>query len=219
MGDEIGGHSLVIFGCGGQGREIAGIIAAAGTDVHGTRLRVVGFVDDAPSKANAASVTAQGHEVLGPVSAARDLPPGTRFIIGISDSHDRERLAGLATGWGLVPATVVHPDATVGPQCSLGPGTVLWPGARLTTNVELGEHVHVNQNVTVGHDTSAQAFTTINPSAAVSGSVTLGRRSLIGAAAVVLQGRAVGDDAIVGAAACVVHDVPTGATVKGVPAK
>jgi len=42
---------------------------------------------------------------------------------------------------------------------------------------------------------------------------------MIGAGAVVLQGRRIGADAIVGAGACVVRDVPAGAVVKGVPAR
>ena len=79
--------------------------------------------------------------------------------------------------------------------------------------------MHVNQNVTIGHDTIAEDFATINPSAAVSGSVHLRSGSLVGAGAVVLQGRSVGTDATVGAAACVVSDVLAGAVVTGVPAR
>ena len=53
----------------------------------------------------------------------------------------------------------------------------------------------------------------------ISGDVRVESRTLIGAGAVVLQGLTVGTGATVGAAACVTRDVPTGATVKGVPAR
>jgi sugar O-acyltransferase (sialic acid O-acetyltransferase NeuD family) len=211
-------RSLVIFGCGGQGREIAAI-AMCVAQQSGDGPTILGFVDDDPSDDNVERARAVGLQVLGKSDYTRALPPGTGFLVGIADGAARERLGADAEQQGLVPLTLQHPTATVGPACRLGPGTVLWAGARLTTNVTLGRHVHVNQNVTIGHDTVAEDFATINPSAAVSGSVRLGRRSLIGAGSVVLQGRTVGDDAVVGASACVTRDVEAGTVVKGVPAR
>jgi sugar O-acyltransferase (sialic acid O-acetyltransferase NeuD family) len=211
-------RSLVIFGCGGQGREIAAI-AMCVAEQSGDGPTVLGFVDDDPSDENVERARAIGLQVLGKSDYVRELPSGTGFLVGIADGAARERLGADAEEQGLIPLTLQHPSATVGPACRLGPGTVLWAGARLTTNVTLGRHVHVNQNVTMGHDTVAEDCATINPSAAVSGSVRLGRRCLIGAGSVVLQGRRVGDDAVVGASACVTRDVKPLATVRGVPAR
>lgn len=211
-------QSLVIFGCGGQGREIAAI-AFQMASKSGDGPSVLGFIDDHPSKENIERVEGLNLRLLGNSDVLPSLPRGTAFVVGVADGEIRERLASMAAQHGLTPATLQHPDATVGSACQLGSGTVLWPGARLTTNVRLGHHVHVNQNVTIGHDTIADDFATINPSAAVSGTVMLGRRCLVGAGAVVLQGRTVGDDAVVGASACVTQDVEPGAVVKGVPAR
>jgi len=47
----------------------------------------------------------------------------------------------------------------------------------------------------------------------------LGKRVNVGAGAKLLGGITVGDDAIIGANAVVLHDVPSGATVVGIPAK
>ncbi|RVT84113.1 sugar O-acetyltransferase [Rhodobacteraceae bacterium CCMM004] len=49
--------------------------------------------------------------------------------------------------------------------------------------------------------------------------VTVGRNCWIGAAALILPGVTVGDDAVVGAGAVVTRDVPPGATVAGNPAR
>jgi sugar O-acyltransferase (sialic acid O-acetyltransferase NeuD family) len=211
-------RSLVIFGCGGQGREIAAIAMAVG-EGSDDGPTVLGFVDYDPSDDNVNRARGMGLHVIGESDYIRGLPPGTGFLVGIADGVARERLAAHAERQNLVPLTLQHPTATVGLACRLGPGTVLWAGARLTTNVTLGRHVHVNQNVTIGHDTVAEDFATINPSAAVSGSVRLGRRCLIGAGSVVLQGRNVGDDAVIGASSCVTRDVEAGTVVKGVPAR
>lgn len=47
----------------------------------------------------------------------------------------------------------------------------------------------------------------------------LGKRVNVGAGAKLLGGITIGDDAIIGANAVVLHDVPSGATVVGIPAK
>jgi acetyltransferase-like isoleucine patch superfamily enzyme len=62
-------------------------------------------------------------------------------------------------------------------------------------------------------------FVSINPLAAVSGGCRLERGVMVGTNAAVLQDLTVGTDAVVGAGACVVRDVPAGAVVKGVPAR
>jgi acetyltransferase-like isoleucine patch superfamily enzyme len=73
--------------------------------------------------------------------------------------------------------------------------------------------------VTVGHDSVLGDFVSVNPAATISGECSIDSGALIGAAAVILQGRQVGSGSVVGASACVVRDVPASATVMGVPAR
>jgi acetyltransferase-like isoleucine patch superfamily enzyme len=58
----------------------------------------------------------------------------------------------------------------------------------------------------------------VNPLASVSGNVTLGDEVTVGTTAAIRQGVRVEAGAVVGMGAVVLHDVPAGATVVGVPA-
>jgi len=207
---------LVVIGCGGFGREVLSIVRAINRD--SPTWNVLGFLDDAPGDVDRGRVADLGHEVLGGTAEAARMPSRTHLVVGIGSPPVRRMLAERLDA-DVAWATLVHPDASLGDRCTLGPGTVLAPGARVSTNVHLGRHVHLDQNVTVGHDSILEDYVRVNPLGCVSGSVRAGAGSLIGAAAVVLQGLTVGAGATVGAAACVTRDVEPGAVVKGVPAR
>ncbi|MFI1993596.1 NeuD/PglB/VioB family sugar acetyltransferase [Actinoplanes sp. NPDC020271] len=208
-------ETIVVVGCGGYGREIYGVVAAVNA-AEGSPWKVAGFLDDAPTGDNLRCLDRLGVPCLGPSALLAGLD--AHYVIGIGDPQVRARVAGQLEPYGRPAARLVHPAATVGVANELADGVVLCAGARVTTNVTLGRHTHLNLNATVGHDAILEEYVQVNPLAAISGSCRIGRAALIGTNASVLQGRSVGDRARVGANACVVRDVESGRTVKGVPA-
>jgi len=79
--------------------------------------------------------------------------------------------------------------------------------------VKIDNLVHVSHNVSIGKDSLIIA------QAMLGGSCSVGERCWIAPHAVIRDGVVVGDDVVVGLGAVVVRDVPSGARVKGVPAK
>ncbi|MBV9336849.1 MAG: serine acetyltransferase [Solirubrobacterales bacterium] len=89
----------------------------------------------------------------------------------------------------------------------IGPGLMLLHGfATIITARKIGMDCQVSQQVTIGYDDRGAP-------------PILGNRVRIGANAVVLGPITIGDDAVVGAGAVVIRDVPAGAVVGGVPAR
>ncbi len=209
-------RDLVIVGCGGFGREVVDVVDAINAVTPTWQL--LGFLDDAPSDDDRARVERIGLRLLGPVEPSA-LPAGASFVIGIGSGRVRQLLARRLGAREGDLAVLVDPRASVGRGTIVGAGSVLAAGAHVTTNVVLGEHVHVDRGAQVGHDSTLADFVTVHPSATVSGGCDLRERSRLGTHSVVLPGVTVGADALVGAGACVVRDVPAGAVVKGVPAQ
>lgn len=208
---------LFIIGAGGFGREVFSIIEALKS--AGSVPQVTGFVDDDPSAADLRHLAALGSRIIGSIHDLVRRTEPFSAVLAIGSPVDRENIADLLAPCPVTYPVLVHPAATIGLDVHLAEGVVVGPGSRLSTNIRVGKHVHIDQNVAIGHDSDLGDFSRLNPQACVSGAVTIGRRALIGANAIVLAGLDVGEDAIVGAGAVVTHPVLGGTTVMGVPAR
>jgi sugar O-acyltransferase (sialic acid O-acetyltransferase NeuD family) len=206
-------HEVAVYGCGGLGRGIAWLAQVCGA-------QVVCFIDD--------DEETQG-KLINAIPAltlaeARRQFPDARVAIAVNDPRTRERLASKAESAGFGLATLVHPRVELSPWVQLGQGSIIREGCCFSVNVEMGRHVLLNMDCTVGHDVVVGDFVSLAPGSHVSGFVHLGRGVQVGTGAVILQGwegapLVIGDDAVIGAGACVTKSVPPGETVVGVPAR
>lgn len=209
---------LVVVGAAGTGRETLDIVEAINAEER--RFEVLGVLDDYPSSLHLGRLAARGASYLGTTEEwLATEPPPTAFVIAIAAPNVRATLAIALQARGHYPATLIHPGAFVGSQVHLGRGTIVYAGAQISTNVTVGAHGILNMNTCIGHDCKIGDYVSVNPGATISGEVTLNDRVLIGGRATVLQSLSVGTNSLVGAAALVTKDVPSNATVKGVPGR
>jgi sugar O-acyltransferase (sialic acid O-acetyltransferase NeuD family) len=199
---------LAIIGAGGHARVVLSIARAAG-------FSPIGLVESRPS--DATPVTLDGVPVLRSFDA---LPLHTAVALGIGDNAARANLLALirARHPSHELPTLIHPTAHVEPSASLGVGVVVAARAVVGVGASLSEGVLVNTGAIVDHECSLGPCAHLCPGARLAGRVRVGARAMIGLGAVVIQTRSIGDDAVVGAGAVVVADVPPRATAVGVPA-
>ena len=200
--------TLAIVGAGGHGREAHAVASVSG------RFDTIVFADDRGGDADRMERIGSP-EIIGldDIVLRADV-----HVIAIGDPRTRHGVACRLSDH--TPATrLVAEDASVGTDVKLGPGVLVYPGAVITTNVRVGLHSHVNCGAIVSHDCRIGDFVSLSPGVRLNGEVVVESGAFLGTGAIVLPGRRIGQEAVVGAGAVVVDDVPPGATVVGVPAR
>ena len=209
---------IAIYGGGGFAREVAWLIQSC--NERKKFYQVVCFIDD--------NDAVHGSELNGiPVislQTCRERFPQARVIGGVGTPKTRQGIMERAAAAGFDFETIIHPRVERSEWIDVGLGTVICAGNILTVNIKLGQHVQINLDCTIGHDVIMGDFTTLAPGVHVSGWVHFGKRVYVGTGAVIINGTKenpllIGDDAIIGAGACVTKSVPAGTTVVGVPAR
>ena len=206
---------IAIYGASGFGREVAWLVESCQDG------RVIAcFIDDDEKKQG---IVLNDVPVLSLVQAAEQ-HPDAKIVGGIGNPRIRELLMKKAAACGFGFDTLVHPRVEMSKWVEMGIGTVICAGNILTTNIRLGSHVQINLDCTIGHNVELNNYTTLAPGVHISGCVYCGKRVYIGTGAVIINGTqedpiTIGDDAIIGAGACVTKSIPACQTWVGVPAK
>lgn len=143
------------------------------------------------------------------------------FCIAIGNPHGRVRvrLHERLIAEGLQAVTLAHPSAQIAPNASIGEGCQLMAGAIINPEARLGRQCIINTKASVDHECVLEDGVELAPGATLCGIVHLGINAWVCASATILPRIKIGADAIVGAGAVVIRDVPEATTVIGVPAR
>lgn len=176
-------------------------------------LDLAGFIDLNPN----ASTREVPH--LGDDSSwdtIRTSMPGLRVVLALDDPVRREIL--FAHYGEPAISTLISPLAHISARSFVGVGTIVQHYAVIMPYAQIGRACKINVGAVVHHEAVIHDFVTLAPGVQVLGNVMIGKGAYLGAGSVVRQRSRIGEGAVVGAGAVVVHDVPPGATVVGVPA-
>ncbi len=203
---------LVIWGASGHARVVADMVRLQGN------LEIIGFLDDLhPERAGTSFC---GSTILGGREKLADLASmGVRnLVVAFGDCRARLAAAAFAAEADFNLCQVVHPRAVVAADVTIGPGTTVMAGGTINPGAVIGHNVIVNTNATIEHECVLEAGAHVCPNAVLGGQVRVGQAAWIGIGATVREKLSIGADAVIGAGAVVIHDIPARAVAYGVPA-
>ena len=209
---------IVIWGAGGLGEFVLYILS------YNSETRVRAFLDDNPDL--------QGKELMGLPILKPDRETLLKLreegvshgIVGIGNGRVREKLSHRLEELGYRITSAVHPTAHISPMVTLGKGAIVGSRANLFYDATLGDFIFVGPSVTVSpHNLIIEDNVELCVGSMVAGRVHIHKNAFVGASANVVHREfgslSVGEDALIGAGALVLEDVPIRAVVVGVPAR
>lgn len=208
-------RNLVILGSGGFAREVAWLVSDINKEQKET-WNVVGFWGNQPELVGK---LIDGIPVINQIHLQKYLP-NLYAVTAIGNPKIKERAVVDAENLNCQFATLIHPSVIYDKNTvKIGDGTIIGAGSILTVNVTLGSHVVINLDCTIGHDCVIEDFATLSPGCHLSGYSVLKKGCFLGTGSATVEKHEIGQDAIIGAGAIVVKDIPANVTAVGVPAK
>ncbi len=203
----------LIVGAGGHGRVVLDILLAEG------RHQVAGFLDN-NTEIHARRI--DGIPVLGAIDQLADLAAQHHCqaaIVAIGDNGVRRGVARQIEAADIELINAVHPSATLARNANLGRNVVVAAGAVICAHCQIGDSVILNTGCIIDHQTMVGEGSHICPGVRIAGRVVVEPGTFVGIGATIIPKVTLGCESIIGAGSVVIEDVPSMATVVGVPAR
>lgn len=204
---------VLIWGASGHAEVVADIIRLCG------EYEIIGFLDDVNRDRHGARFC--GATIVG----GRDRLAEYRqrgvehLILAFGDCKMRLNLSSWIQTQGFSLATAIHPRAVVASSAEIAPGVVVAAGVVINPSASIGVSTIINTCASVDHECRIGNAAHICPGVCLAGKVIVGQAAWIGIGAVVKDRVHIGDNAVVGAGAVVISDVPASVVAFGIPAK
>jgi UDP-perosamine 4-acetyltransferase len=200
----------LLIGAGGHAKVVIELVRAAGD------FEVAGLIDR-----NQGAPPVLGVPVVGTdADLSRFRHEGIRHaFVGIGSNRRRLQMGRYLQQLGFEMVNAISPAAVISLSAQLGCGVAVMPGAVINAEARVDDFSIINTHASVDHECWIGEGVHVAPGSTIAGSVRIGRLTFIGAGATVIPGKTIGENSVIGAAACVVRDIPNAVLARGVPAR
>lgn len=197
--------SIIILGAGSLGKMVASTLL----DI-GYKEEEVGFADDSPP------LNPLGIEYLGDIESVinSNNRNNVSYCIAIANNNIRKLIALKYPK--LRYLNVIHPSAVVSKYAKLGYGNIILPNVSIDPEAIIENFTVLNKNTTIGHNVIMRNYSQACPGCNLGGDI--GEKVFLGLGTIVIPGKIVGENSIIGAGSTVIFDIPKNCTAIGTPA-
>ncbi len=203
MNLEVNMKKLTIVGAGGYGKVVADIAIKNGYEY-------ITFVDDNPLIKDC-----YGFPVVGTLKDLKN--NDTDIVVAIGNATFREKIMKSVTKDRLV--SLAHPNSVIAEDVTIGPGTIIMAGAVINPGVKIGCGCIVNTSSSIDHDCLIEDFVHVAVGAHIAGTCFIGKKTWIGAGAILSNNTSIISDVTIGAGTVVIKDIKEPGIYVGVPAE
>ena len=140
-------------------------------------------------------------------------------VIATGNNHLRQIRLQILEEYGIPIATIIHPSAIISTNAHVESGSTVLANAVIHSFARIGKGCIINTGVIVEHDCVVEDFVNISPNSAMAGHCRVKNRAFLGISSTLSCAVTIGEDAVIGAGAVVITDIPERATAVGVPAR
>ena len=145
---------------------------------------------------------------------------GIRKVLPLTpDNRERLRQIEMCRKSGIELVSAIHPTVTVLEGATIEPGVWIAAGCIIGYKAEIAAGALMETGAQIDHHTVVERCCQVDPGVVAAGNVTLRECCYVHTGTTIINRIEIGHDAIVGAGAVVIEDVPPRCTVVGVPAK
>lgn len=202
---------IAIYGFGGFGREIEMLINQIND--HKKEWEIIGYFDDDSNK--------KSSKIIGNIDLLNNYDEQINVVLAIGNSNIRERIYNKITNKNVIYPTLIHPSVKIKKyqNVSISEGCLICANTIITTDITINKFAVINICCTIGHDAIIGNFCSFMPSVNISGETIINDSVYMGTNSVIINDKTIGKNSIIGAGAVVVNNIPENSLAVGTPAK
>lgn len=181
---------------------------------------IQGFIDDNPELIGQ---TIENLKVLGNREFSFEylkLNPDTNVFVPLGDNDVRFELMTKYNELGFHTPSFIHKSSLVHESVIIGNGVYLLPGTTVMPFTKLSDYTMISMGVNIAHHTIIEEGCFFSLGTNIGASINIRQKVYVGIAATLMTGiDEVGKNALIGAGATVIRDVPENAVMVGSPAR
>jgi len=145
---------------------------------------------------------------------------GVRKVLPLTpNNRDRFRQIEACLAHGMELVSAIHPTVTILDGAQVEPGVWIHARSLVGYKAEIASGALINTGAQIDHHNVLERCCQVDPGVVTAGYVTLRACSHVHTGATIINRIEIGEDAIIGAGAVVIHAIPPRCTAVGTPAR